>query len=329
MLFGNEPNLEGILSGDAICKTYEITIPGYENAYNPSIVPYKDGYLLSFRYVARFPEWSKDIRFVESASIIGLALLDKQFQVKKKSVQLLEVQSFSDDFSIYAEDGRLFVFQDRIFLVFNDFPEPSPEYKRQLYLAEITHENGRWISKKRALRLFVENMSRIEKNWVPFSLNQSLYFIYGENSHTILSCDLSTGCCRKIDEGTLNWDWPYGLIRGGTPAIKIGDQFLSFFHSSILLPVIHGARMYYMGAYTFDASFPFTVRSYTPLPIGLKEYYKKTSSKKHASKRVVFPGGIVREGNMIHVAWGKDDKLVMVTTLDLEKLLKSMKKISY
>ncbi len=325
-LFGSEHFLDDILSCDSICKTYKITIPDYENAHNPSIIPYKDGYLLSFRYIGRFPEWSQDIRLIPSASFIGLAFLDKQFKVKKKSVQLLEIQSFSDDFSLYAEDGRLLVFQDRIFLVFNDFPAPLPQYIRRLYLAEITHENGRWILKKKALPLFLENMNRIEKNWVPFFHNQSLYFIYGEEPHRVIACDLSTGYCRKVDERTVNLDWPYGIIRGGTPALNIDDQFLTFYHSSFV-ESDYDSRLYFMGAYIFDPFFPFIIRAFTPLPIGLKEYYEGTSSKKHSTKKVVFPGGYVREGNAIHLAWGKDDKMIMITTLDLERLLKSMKKI--
>jgi len=327
-VFGDEKFLNYTLSSDALCKTYEIAIPDYEGAHNPSIVPYKDGYLLAFRYIARFPEWAKDIKLTHSASFVGLAFLNKQFQVKKKSVQLLEIQSYSDDFSLYAEDARLLVFQDRIFLVFNDFPAPVPEYKRQVFVAEIIQEKERWVLKKKALPLFLDNMNmgRIEKNWVPFFMGQSLYFIYREEPHTILTCDLSTGRCQKVDERTVNLDWPYGIIRGGTPALQIDDQFLTFYHSSLAPSNTYEHRIYFMGAYTFENFFPFAIRSYSPLPIGSTELYKDTSSA-NQPKKVMFPGGFVREGNTIHLAWGKDDKMVMITTLDLGKLLQSMKKI--
>lgn len=319
------PRLENILSSESIIQTYEISIPDYHNPHNPSIIPYEDGYLLSFRSEYRFPQWAQDIRLLPTASFICLAHLDKQFRIKKNSLQFLEIRSYNEDFSLYAEDARLFVFQNRIFVLFNDFPAPLPEYVRQLYLAEITYENGKWVSKKRALPLILQNMNRIEKNWVPFCVDQSLYLIYGEDPHIILDCDISTGYCRKIDERRVDLNWAYGIIRGGTPALQVDHQFLTFFHSSIDLPDIYDRRLYFMGAYTFDLSFPFTIRSITSSPIGLVGDYKETSSSKKTSKKVVFPGGFVREGNQIHIAWGKDDKIVMITTLNLEKLLRSMR----
>ncbi|OGN55501.1 MAG: hypothetical protein A3D96_02580 [Chlamydiae bacterium RIFCSPHIGHO2_12_FULL_44_59] len=325
-LYSNEPKWKHILRGESICKTYEISIPDYPNAHNPSIIPCEDGYLLSFRYICHWPGWSHDIRYLPAASFIGLAHLDKQFRVKKKSVQLLEIQTFSENFSLYAEDARLFIFQNRIFLLFNDFPNPSPEYVRRLYLGEITCEKGRWVPKKRALPLILDPSNRIEKNWVPFCIDSSLYLIYGEDPHTVLECDPSTGYCRRISERLEDLDWDYGIIRGGTPALKVDDQFLTFFHSSIENPDIYERRVYFMGAYAFDPYFPFAIRAYTPSPIGLAEYYEETSSKKDRSKKVVFPGGFIREGNKIHVAWGKDDKRVMISTMDLEQLLHQMVK---
>ncbi len=326
-LFSKEHFLQNILSQEAIGKTYEIAIPDYEGATNPSIIPYQDGYLISFRYTGRFPRWAQGKTLMDVACFIGLAQLDKQFRVKKKTVQLLDIRSFSEDFSLYAEDARLLVFQGRILLIFNDFPAPVRDYKRQLYLGEITYEKGRWVANKRALPLILDNMHRIEKNWVPFFIDQSLYLIYGEDPHTILHCDLSSGRCQKVDQRTINYDWPFGIIRGGTPALKIDGSHLTFYHSSLEESDIYDRRIYFMGAYTFDPFFPFSIRTITPHPLGSTEFYSDSSAKKHSTKKVVFPGGYVREGNTIHLAWGKDDKMVMITTLDLEKLLNSMKQV--
>jgi predicted GH43/DUF377 family glycosyl hydrolase len=78
-----------------------------------------------------------------------------------------------------------------------------------------------------------------------------------------------------------------------------------------------------MGAYTFDKDPPFSVRTMTPRPLGdLIDYTQDNSSK------VVFPGGIVIQDHVIHLAWGKSDKQMFITTFDKQKLLISMEPCS-
>ena len=74
-----------------------------------------------------------------------------------------------------------------------------------------------------------------------------------------------------------------------------------------------------MGAYSFDKNPPFSVRTMTPVPLADLSYYTEDNSSK-----VVFPGGLVIQDNMIHVAWGKADRQIFITTFDKEKLLSSM-----
>src|SRR3990167_6757490 len=160
-----------------------------------------------------------------------------------------------------------------------------------LFVTFVTGQGGLMIldTFPQPLSLVFDPSNRIEKNWVPFCIDSSLYLIYGEDLHTVLECDPSTGYCRRISERLEDLDWDYGIIRGGTPALKVDDQFLTFFHSSIENPDIYERRVYFMGAYAFDPYFPFAIRAYTPSPIGLAEYYEETSSKKDRSKKVVFP----------------------------------------
>ena len=74
-----------------------------------------------------------------------------------------------------------------------------------------------------------------------------------------------------------------------------------------------------MGAYTFDQSYPFSIRSMTPFPLGTLPYYSQDNVRK-----VVFPGGMVVGDESIFVAWGKGDQQIYVTTFDKKKLLDSM-----
>lgn len=76
-----------------------------------------------------------------------------------------------------------------------------------------------------------------------------------------------------------------------------------------------------MGAYTFEKDHPFSIQAYTTNPLGnIADYTEENSS------RVIFPGGIVVEEDVIHVAWGKGDRRVLITTFDRETLLASLKK---
>jgi hypothetical protein len=47
------------------------------------------------------------------------------------------------------------------------------------------------------------------------------------------------------------YKWKWGEMRGGTPALLVGDKYLSFFHSSGRLWHRH-VITYVMGAYLFD-----------------------------------------------------------------------------
>ena len=80
--------------------------------------------------------------------------------------------------------------------------------------------------------------------------------------------------------------WRYGFASGGTPPVRIGALYWSFFHSyRVFAPA---RRRYYMGAYAFDAEPPFAVRhvSRTPLLAGTDAH--PLALWQH---RVVFPAG--------------------------------------
>ncbi len=313
--------LKQSLQNSCIIKRTEIEIPDYPNAYNPSLIPYKDGYLLSFRYIARCPEKFRNTLRTD-VSFIGVASLDKDFKVAKKTVQLLNVISYSSGFSLTAEDARLLNAGNRIFIFFNDLPLLQTSGSFAMYFGELIEDRGMFVLKGPAKPLNYIRANRVEKNWSPFLCGDRLYVIYADHPRVILEVDPNTGFCHEVSRTTLNWNWNWGEIRGGTPAYLVDDTFLTFFHS--IFPAKTSKKgVYVMGAYTFDKEAPFTVRKMTCLPLGdLTDYTEENSSK------VVFPGGMVIQDNFIHVAWGKSDKHVFITTFDKDRLLSSMEPCS-
>ncbi len=312
--------LGAILSKTSIVSSRQIKVPGYPSAYNPSLIPYKDGYLLSFRYTSRCPETVKNSCRTD-VSFIGVARLDKNFKVSEKSIQLLNITSYSSKISLYAEDARLLKIGERIFIFFNDLPFTEASGEFAMYFGELIEAQGVFALKEPAKLLNYTNAIQIEKNWSPFVSDGRLYVIYSDQPRVILEVDLNTGYCQEVSRTIMNWDWDLGVIRGGTPAYLVNETFLTFFHSSFPAKIPKG-RAYTMGAYTFDKDPPFSIRKITPLPIGELTYYTENNSPK-----VVFPGGMVIQDHLIHVAWGKADKQIFITTFDREKLLSSMESL--
>jgi predicted GH43/DUF377 family glycosyl hydrolase len=305
------------LFSDCILDTIQIKIPGYHSVFNPSIISYKDGYLLSFRLREHLPsQHSKPWRV--DASFIGLARLDQRFKVLKNSVQLLNIASYDDKFSFYVEDGRLFKVGERIFLIFNDLHPMGAMDGFAMYLAEISEENGVFKPKRSAIPLKYSSAISIEKNWTPFVLENRIFLIYSDSPRTILELDPDTGKCQEIVRTPADDLWPFGKARGGTPACLVEDGFLTFFHTRYVERQPDGKENinYIMGAYLFEPQFPFSIQAITPIPLGHRHFYDADNSKK-----IVYPCGIAPIGDRMVVTWGKNDNSSYLSIIDKKKLI--------
>ncbi len=318
-----DPALAKALSDESILKTTRIEISDYPKVLNPSLVAYGDGYLLAFRVTSPYPKVSGRVNPRVDASFIGVVKLDKNFSVDENSVQFLDIESHSAQRSITVEDLRMLSVGGQILVVFNDLPLSKKAGENAIYVAELTENQGEFSLKGRATMLQYDKARIIEKNWSPFVYEDRLCFIYSDAPRVILEADMETGICREVVVAEANYRWNWGRMRGGTPAYFIDGQFLTFFHSVIRsVPLNERGKCplnYLMGLYAFDAKPPFAIQSLTP-PLGRVLDYQHENSRK-----VVFPGGAVFEKDLVHVAWGKDDRQVIITTFDRGKLMSSMK----
>lgn len=179
-----EEFLRQVLSNTGIVQSRQIKIPFYSNAYNPSLIPYKNGYLLSFRSVCRWPSTMKH-SLRSDISLIGLVRLDKNFKVAERSIQILNLVSHGPHFSLTAEDARLFFAKDRIFIFFNDLPFAGAPGQFAMYFGELIEDQGRFIFKDKAKPLNYFHAIGIEKNWSPFVYQDQLYVIYSDKPRII------------------------------------------------------------------------------------------------------------------------------------------------
>jgi predicted GH43/DUF377 family glycosyl hydrolase len=315
--------LKESITSDSIIYTRNISIPGYPDAYNPSLIPYEGGYLLSFRVKHYNLKTNIKKLCISRTSFVGLVKLNRQFEICAEPY-LLDLTSYAEHSSTTAQDARLFRVDDKILLFFNDYGSTRHRTCHSMYVAELNEKNGKLQSKQRATLLKYDDMIATEKNWIPFISADKVYLIYSSQPHLILEPNLETGVCKKIASTTTSNFWKWGEIRGGTPALQIEEGLFTFFHSSqdLPAPTLFGSqvgRNYVMGAYLFENSAPFAIKKMTPFPLGSVEDYLFANRRK-----VIFPSGMAIEGNLIYVVWGKNDKAICVSTFDKEKLLSSM-----
>lgn len=156
-----------------------------------------------------------------------------------------------------------------------------------------------------------------EKNWAMFGHEGKFHFIYQFKPHLILRVEGEVGLTEFASDPKPSWG--YGEIRGGTPPVRVGSEYLTFFHSSI--PWRNGQRRYYMGAYTFSAEAPFRVLRMTnePLLIG-----SENETRINGGPPVVFPCGAVIDRDEWLVTYGINDEAcgwIRIPMKDLEERL--------
>lgn len=314
--FETSPHIDNVVTA-----TKRIHLKDFDGAYNPSILAFGKGYLLSFRYCP-------DSINKASISFIGVVLLDQNFDPISHP-QLLNTRSLESTIPSQSEDARIFSYKGRIFLIYNDSHDKIWFYwnRRDMYIAELLSDSDQKMTLSTPLKLQYEkkyHQQKVQKNWVPFEWDNTLLLGYSIDPHEIIYPNLYNGICYPCYETSTPIEWNYGTLRGSTPPILVDGEYLAFFHSGKMcsssaswgLPLWH----YFMGAYTFSDKPPFEITKMTLHPITAPGFYTPSD----AEKRVIFPGGMVVSGPNIYVAYGKDDCEIWIATINKERLKKAL-----
>lgn len=159
-----------------------------------------------------------------------------------------------------------------------------------------------------------------EKNWLWFEHESELMCVYMTHPHTVLRWTFGPTVAESFSTEANHFDrWKHGHARGGTPPVRVGDEYWSFFHSSLDGQAFNGKRRYYMGAYAFEAKPPFSVTrvSLKPLLIASeKDPFHPTLPA------VVFPSGAVLRDGEWTVSMGVNDcatAIIRIPHGDIEK----------
>lgn len=312
-----------------VLYTNKIKVPGYPDAYNPSIIRWNGQLLMSFRNT---PDPKKKYN-----SEIGIVWLDEEFKVISKP-QILDLlpPNVSPMAPPRAEDGRLVESGGTLYLIYDDNrDEKLSRGGFRVYIAELDILGQKVIPKKIEPLLFFEGESQNvrEKGWTPFEYENELLLAYSISPFRVFHYLPGTTSCETFSETNPAIDWKWGILRGGTAAVKIDNLFyLSFFHSSILMTTVHSgadqALHYFMGAYTFSVDPPFHLLKISPEPIiGKNFYHGKTYKPYHHPVCAVFPAGYICEDDTIYVFFGRQDHEIWVVAIDKIGLLDSLKPV--
>ena len=291
--------------------------------YNPSIIEKEEGgYHLFFRHDEPKASW-KTVPFY---SYIGYADLDENFTPKNVINKL-------DTGSQFSEDPRVVKVGKDLFLSWNDMVN-SKVYCRTIH-------SGKWDPKSYKFD-YITNLDQhirmVEKNWVPFERweknDPHLSFVYAVQPHKILDVPHpeKNEVTHLISQDNaalskLTWTQRWGGIGGGTTARLVEGEYISFFHSSFR--EYDGVIWYVMGAYTFEATPPYRIKSITRCPILFPGIYESEFlNTADSSKRILYPAGVAVEKQgekiLLHVSCGENDSAIKIVTIDYQTLRKSM-----
>jgi predicted GH43/DUF377 family glycosyl hydrolase len=301
-----------------VLETKRLQIPGYPDAYNPSIVRWNGRLLMSFR--TYHPE-------TKSTHEIALVYLNEDLE-PASAPKFIRFASPDPQCLRKRQDPRLVVAGGRLYIAYNN--SIWKEVRRML-TGEIEFIGDEpFVRSITALFDFEgENQLRSQKNWVPFDFNGDLHFAYSIVPHRIMLPIPGRNAAETValTHSSFRWDW--GVPRGGTPPVKLENgEYLAFFHSSKNMATEHSEGQimlhYFMGAYTFSSTPPFGITRVSPGPIVGKNFYKGKAYKTWKPLRVVFPGGIVADERFIWVFYGRQDHEIWIAKLDKKGLLDSL-----
>ena len=280
-------------------------------AFNPCITRWGDAILMAYRLV--LPDRRRRI---------ALCRLDPgTLEVLPGSC--LALSDHLEDCGSWHADPRFCVFGQRLLLHFNNGMGEPGHGGNRIYLVELDPATLLPLGPPQALALEGVRQKR-EKNWMLFEHGGELLAVYRIEPQVILRIQLSASGplrCQAIHQ--VYWDASgyarrHGEPRGGTPPVRLGDAYFSFFHSrypvltwrGLLRRVLggHGLRSwnYVGGFYGFSAEPPFAPLQFSRRPVLTAPAPGGSPAARldQGVHRCVYPCGAIRLGDRWVVSYG-------------------------
>ncbi len=140
-----------------VLETKQIKIPGYDTAFNPSILRYEESILMCFR--VRDP-------ITRKTNQIGFVWLDDDFNLISEP-RLLDVSFEASHHTSYTQDPKLITCDGLLYLVFNSVIGAMPLEIRRMFVALLHVSNNNFHLHNVTSILHFDDVGRQprEKSW--------------------------------------------------------------------------------------------------------------------------------------------------------------------
>ncbi len=294
--------------------------------FNPAITRFRSQILMLYRVVT--PDGQRRL---------ALCRLTPDFQIASEPV--VPFSEFIQQGGDWYADGRFCTFQDRLFVHYNDGALRGRNETNHIYLVEV--DPDRLIPRGYPRELVLEGQRQpVEKNWILFAHDDELWAIYTISPHIVLRVTWTERgplVCRPLyrhDWKTAVYTHRYGELRGGTPPVRVGDHYISFFHSCFpvqrwrhllrrfLRKAPHKILRYVGGAYGFAAAPPFAPCWLDPTPLILPPPLPRRQHPQldRRVERSAYPCGALLQGQHWLVSFGSQEEYCCLAKIAVDSI---------
>ena len=293
--------------------------------FNPTIVKSKDGYLMTYRVVDEADKSRKtaSCKLNANLDIMPGSVVGISDYLKFSNAEELQERSLE-----WHADPRYFKIKGKVFLLWNDGSIKPANNQFLVSVSEETLLPDGYV--KRISKLPVQ--IKIEKNWQLFESDDSIYAVYSYSPMSILLLDFIDGKDEifALDYCESNWsnsyESQYGNIRGGAQPVRLNSgEFLSVVHSSYK---IEDNKLRYVACFVkHESTPPFRIVKSSAKPFFIdvdRRKLPKLPKLNNKTEEVVYPCGMIVEGDRVTISLGIDDEASAIYTVPLSVVENSL-----
>jgi predicted GH43/DUF377 family glycosyl hydrolase len=278
--------------------------------FNPSIIRFNERLLMAYRY----PIHGNILN-----TKIAIAEIDANWNVRSNKPISVKTE-------LACDDPRLFIFNGNLFCCWVESVSPSTALECQTVYGGIEERATEWIVNAPMNPKVIDSKSfnTMEKNWVPFPLEDSMRFIYSTSPEQVIM-EFSLGrVVGKITAPGATWRW--GTIKGGTTPLPYDGKLIRFFHSTLDNEMGPHRRRYYIGAILTKSESPYEITDISKKPIlygsEAMGFPPELMAKcpRYNPNRVVIPYGAIPNGDSWLVSIGINDSQCAIAKITPENL---------